>query len=82
MNKYTFKLETALMYNQHLTISDGVNTYRAIAEFAPTKQKTLLVWLDDFPIPENEIDTVREELKSWLSDRNTLVIFEDGKRLR
>jgi hypothetical protein len=82
MYRYKFELKTAFMYNQDLKIIDGINIYEAIAEFSPRKEKTLLVWLDDFNIPSNKIDSIKDELELWLSSKNILVIFKAGNRMR
>ena len=82
MPQYMFELKTEMMYNQHLKIMDGANAYDAIVEFAPKKEKTLLVWLDDFHIPPDKISSVKKELNAWLSEKEILVIFESGNRIR
>ena len=82
MYRYKFELKTALMYNQDLKIIDGTNIYEAIAEYAPRKESTLLVWLDDFNIPSNKIDSIKDELELWLSSKNILVFFESGNTIR
>ena len=82
MCHYIFELKTELMYNQCLRIADGINIYEAIVEFAPEKERSLLVWLDDFHIPSNRIAAVKKELIAWLSENEIHVIFKSGNRIR
>ncbi|MCD8143525.1 MAG: hypothetical protein LUD83_09690 [Clostridiales bacterium] len=82
MEQYRFALRTELMYYQQLSITDGINEYEAIAEFAPGKEWTLLVWLDDFHLPAEQTDSVRNALKRWLSGQHILVIFQPGSRVK
>ncbi len=82
MPRYMFELKTEFMYNQRLKIMDGANIYEAITEFAPEKERTLLVWLDDFHIPLYKIALVKKELNAWLSEKEILVVFKSGNRIR
>lgn len=70
------------MYNQRLKIIEGADIYEATVEFAPEKEKTLLVWLDDFHIPSNKVASVMKELNDWLSEKKILVVFKSGNRIR
>ncbi|MCC8163916.1 MAG: hypothetical protein LIO86_12315 [Lachnospiraceae bacterium] len=76
-----FELKTEFMYNQRLKIIDGADIYEATVEFAPEKERMLLVWLDDFHIPSNKIASVKKELNGWLSEKEILVVFKSGNRI-
>lgn len=78
--KYTFAIkENIHMYNHLLTVSDGRAKYEAIVESAPLKKKTVIIWLEDFGLPEEELDSVKAEMTEWFSARNTVCIFNRGK---
>ena len=76
---YKFTLKNVFMYNYVLTVSDEQHSYEAIVEYAPTKEKTILIWLDDFDFPEDEIDAVKSEVTAWFAGQNTKCIFYPGK---
>ncbi len=82
MPHYMFELKTEFMYNQRLKIIDETNIYEAIAEFAPKKERTLLIWLEDFHIPSDKIPLIKKELNAWLSEKGIHVIFKSGNRIR
>ena len=42
---YVIEMKNVHMYCYNLTIKDDKNTYEAIIEAAPTKQKTMIIWL-------------------------------------
>jgi len=77
---YNFEIARVYMYCSKLTITDGINTYEAVIEDAPEKNNTLLIWLDDFGIPENKIERVKTELVRWCEESGYKCIFNDGSR--
>lgn len=77
---YTFKLEENIfMYNHLLIITNDQKNYKAIIESAPTKEKTMLIWLEDFNLPLDDIDTVKSEIAKWFAAQNVKCIFYNGK---
>ncbi len=67
------------MYNHLMICTDNENVYEAICESAPTKEPTLLFWLDDFKLPDNRRETFIEELENWCSTHEYLCTIYDGK---
>ena len=77
---YTFKLEKNIfMYNHLLTITKGQKNYKAIIESAPTKEKTMVIWLDDFKFPLEDVDIIKIEIIKWFAEQNVKFIFYEGK---
>ncbi|NBK94399.1 hypothetical protein D5278_21115 [bacterium 1XD21-13] len=77
---YTFKLEKNIfMYNHLLTITKGQKNYKAIIESAPTKEKTMVIWLDDFKFPLEDVDIIKSEIIKWFAEQNVKCIFYEGK---
>lgn len=71
--------KSVFMYNHLLTVSDGQNSYEAIVESAPTGKKTIIIWLEDFGFPMEELDAVKTEMTKWFAAQNTDCIFNPGK---
>ncbi len=68
------------MYNQVLTISNGIKSYEAIVEDLPTEKETIAVWLEDFEFDNTvNIDILKAELEKWFSAQNIECIFNKGK---
>lgn len=77
---YTFKLEKNIfMYNHLLIITDEQKSYEAIIESAPAKDKTMLIWLEDFRLPLDTVDTVKREITRWFAEQNVKCIFCNGR---
>lgn len=76
---YKFTLKNILMYNYKLVVSNEQHRYEAVVESAPTKEKTMLIWLGDFNFPEEEVDIIKTELTSWFAKQNTKCIFYPDK---
>lgn len=77
---YTFKIRrNVFMYNHVLTVSDEQKNYEAIIESAPTREETMVIWLDDFDFSKNEVEIVREEMIKWFATQNIKCIFYEGK---
>lgn len=54
---YTFKLEKNIfMYNHLLITTNEQKSYKAIIESAPTKDKTMVIWLEDFNLPLGRVE--------------------------
>lgn len=80
--KYTFHLKKNIhMYCHLLTISDEKNTYEAFVESAPRQKEIIIIWLEVFHFPSQEINVIKEELQSYLASQNIDCIFDDGKRI-
>lgn len=76
---YIFKLEKNIhMYNHLLTIKKGQQSYKAIVESAPTKEETILLWLEDFGLPAEDIEPIKDELMKWFAMQDIKCIFYDG----
>ncbi|MDE6675653.1 MAG: hypothetical protein K2K19_12740 [Acetatifactor sp.] len=77
---YTFKLKKNIfMYNHLLIISNEQKSYEAIIESAVTKEETMLIWLEDFNLPLDDVDTVKGEITKWFAAQNIKCIFYNGK---
>lgn len=77
---YTFKLKKHIyMYNHLLTITKGQQSYEAIIESAVTKEETMLIWLEDFSLPLDDVDAVKDELTKWFATQDIKCIFYEGK---
>ena len=77
---YTFELEKNIfMYNHLLVVSNEQKSYRAVIESAATKEETMLIWLEDFNPPLDDVDTVKSEITKWFAEQNIKCIFYDGK---
>lgn len=77
---YTFSLEKNIfMYNHLLVVSNEQKCYKAIIESAPTKEETMLIWLEDFNPPLDDADIVKIEITKWFAEQKIKCIFYDGK---
>lgn len=79
--KYVLSNQNVHMYCYRLTIKDEKNTYEAIIEASASKNKTMLIWLEDFNFPTNEVECIKEEIEKYFAMRNIDCIFEPGKRV-
>ena len=78
--KYTFSLRrNVFMYNHVLTITDGSSYWEAIIESYPGKDRTLLIWLQDFGFPESETEAIKAEMTQWFAQQNETCLFYAGK---
>lgn len=78
--KFEFYLEKYVyMYNHRLVCTDGENRYEALCESAPSAEKTLLFWPDDFGLPPEDRDVFIEELKEWSKTQGFRCIIHEGK---
>ena len=77
---YTFKLEKYIfMYYHSLVVSNGQKCYKATIETAPTKEETMIIDLDEFKPPLDNVDAVKIEITKWFAEQNIKCIFNDGK---
>lgn len=77
--EYTFVLkENVYMYNHLMTCTDNENVYEAICEDAPTKERTLIFWIDDFDLPEHKKEKFTNELKNWCSMKGFHCMIHQG----
>ncbi len=78
--EYTFTIKKNIfMYNHLLIVSDGKKNYEAIVESAPIKEETIIVWLEDFAFPEDEVEIVKDAMFKWFAKQNIAIIFNPGK---
>ncbi len=78
--KYQFELQKNIfMYNHLLICTDGQNKYKAICESAPTKEETILFWLDDFGFSAEDKEIFINELKEWSKSQGFHCVINKGK---
>lgn len=78
--RYTFKLEKNIyMYYHLLTVTNEQKSYEATIESAPTEEKTMLIWLEDFKPSLDDVDPVKDEITKWFATQNIKCIFYNGK---
>ncbi len=78
--EYTFTIrKNIFMYNHLLIVSNGKENYEAIVEDAPRKEKTIIIWLEDFGFPEDEVKIVKDAMVKWFASQNIAPIFNEGR---
>ena len=78
--EYTFKIrKNIFMYNHLLIVSNGQKNYEAIVEDAPREEKTILIWLDDFGFPKDEVGIIKDNMVKWFASQNIGCVFNEGK---
>lgn len=78
--KYTFSIEWNIhMYNHQITCTHGQDKYVAICESAPSNEKTILFWPDDFGLPFEEKDAMINDLREWSESQGFKIIIYQGK---
>jgi hypothetical protein len=78
--KYSFSIEWNIhMYNHRITYTCGQNKYVAICESAPTKEKTIIFWPDDFGLPLEEKEAMINNLIEWSKLQGFKCIIGQGK---
>ncbi len=78
--EYTFTIKKNIfMHNHLLIVSDGKKNYEAIVESAPRKEETIIVWLEDFAFPENQVEIVKDAMINWFATQNIATIFNSRK---
>lgn len=78
--KYSFDIEKNVhMYNHLLKCTDGRQVYRALCESAPEREPTLLIWPEDFGIPEEDRQIFQRELRRRAAVWGYRCIFYPGK---
>lgn len=79
---YDFTFEKSVhMYNHLLTIKHGGASYSAIIEDPPYGGKALLIWLEDFNLPDDCQYDVRPKLRKWFREQGYNCHFEKGRRV-
>lgn len=79
--KYKFSLQkNVFMYNHEITCIYGTETFRTICESAPTKEKTILLWPDDFGLSTNQTEDLIIDLIEWAEKQKFNYIIHRGKR--
>ena len=77
--KITIELKRNIhMYNHLLCVDVDEAHYEAIVESAPRHDKTVLIWLDDFGFPKDQVDQIKDQLTQWFDHENIHVIYLDG----
>ena len=79
--KYTIAMKNVHMYNYLLAIRDETHIYKAIIEAVPDEKESMMIWLDDFNFPQEEIEGIKEEIELYFNARNINCIFKTGKRV-
>ena len=69
------------MYNYLLAIRDGTHIYKAIIEAVPDEKESMMIWLDNFNFPQEEIEDIKKEIELYFKVRNINCIFKTGKRV-
>ncbi len=69
------------MYNYLLAIRDETHIYKAIIEAVPDEKESMMIWLDDFNFPQEEIEGIKEEIELYFKARSINCIFKTGKRV-
>ena len=41
--------------------------------------ETMIIWMEDFGFPSEELEIVKTEMKQWFASQNIECIFESGK---
>lgn len=65
-----------------LTIEKEQQSYETIIESGVMEEKTMLVWLEDFAIPLEDVDIVKDELTKWFAMQGIKCIFYEGNRIK
>ena len=60
--KYTIAMKNIHMYNYLLAIKDETHIYKAIIEAVPDENDSMIIWLDDFNFPQEEIEDIKNEI--------------------
>lgn len=60
--KYTIAMKNIHMYNYLLAIKVGTHIYKAIIEAVPDENDSIMIWLDDFNFPQEEIEDIKNEI--------------------
>lgn len=79
--KYTIAMKNIHMYNYLLAIKDETHIYKAIIEAIPDENDSMMIWLDDFNFPQEEIEDIKKEIELYFKARNINYIFKAGKRV-
>lgn len=79
--KYTIAMKNIHMYNYLLAIKDESHIYKAIIEAVPDENNSMMIWLDDFNFPQEEIEDIKNEIELYFKARNINCIFKTGKRV-
>lgn len=79
--KYTIAMKSVHMYNYLLAIKDETHIYNAIIEAVPDEKESMMIWLDDFNFPQEEIEDIKKEIELYFKARNINCIFKTGKRV-
>ncbi len=79
--KYTIAMKNVHMYNYLLAIKDDMHIYKAIIEATPDEKESMMIWLDDFNFPQEEIEDIKKEIELYFKERNIHCIFKAGKRV-
>ena len=79
--KYTIAMKNIHMYNYLLAIKDNTHVYKAIIEAVPDENDSMMIWLDDFNFPQEEIEDIKKEIELYFKIKSINCIFKTGKRV-
>lgn len=80
--KYMIDMKNVHMYCYLLAIKDETNVYKAIIEAGTSEEESMLIWLDDFNFPKEEIEDIKEEIEKYFAVKNIHCIFKPGNRIK
>ena len=61
-NNTTIAMKNIHMYNYLLAIKDETHIYKAIIETVPDENDSMMIGLDDFNFPQEEIEEIKNEI--------------------
>lgn len=79
--KYTIAMKNIHMYNYLLAIKDETHIYKAIIEAVPDENDSMMIWLDDFDFPQEEIEDIKKEIELYFKTKSINCIFKTGERV-
>lgn len=80
--KYIIDMKNVHMYCYLLAIKDQTHVYKAIIEAGTGDGDSMLIWLDDFNFPKEEIENIKEEIELYFVAKNIHCIFKPGNRIK
>lgn len=78
---YTITMKNLHMYNYLLAIKGETHIYKAIIEAVPDENDSMMIWLDDFNFPQEEIEDIKKEIELYFKTKSINCIFKAGKRV-
>ena len=78
---YAITMKNLHMYNYLLAIKGETHIYKAIIEAVPDENDSMMIWLDDFNFPQEEIEDIKKEIELYFKAKSINCIFKAGKRV-